>query len=602
MKKTWKWPPYLIAALLILSFGSCEEWGQMDPPAGTDVYPKKEKVAEFNFDTDEFDPQVMQTYAYSGGNVPEIVNDADLGSEVLHLNGGYACFSNPMLNSSAQRAVSMTFWVKQAQTLDESTQLPLANDVDGALVSFQNETGTQRMFITANGWLKYEAVDGEYEANNPSEARTGMLPNDGTWHYVGLIVSNDGYTVYVDNEKKVEKNESSFDFSKIVQFMASVSYLYIGYGSDAQPGEMWVDEITVYRNEIGTSEITRPGTGGGGSNLPGINFFLTTEGGYLDIRAVGYCPYIQNEGTRSIGAADNTAAWWTVFSDYMTVPDENTLNWNFTNYTNGSANWCNWVIVFTNGKERDAEGYTEYVVLRADAYGWGTYYNAANMTHNYNFDTFAADMNGAKVQLKVTRDGNNVTMTTVTTTEGGTVYNYDYHFETSEDIEDLGVFLTCEGAHLTFESEDVVIGEVFEPGSYLVGATDCTAGFWTAFSDYSTVQDTPYPFTYIFYNYTNQSANWCNWILACTTEAERNGEGYVEHFILRADAYGWGDANYNGANITSSFDWNTFTSDMNGAYCRIILVREDNRVDMTAKTRTADGRDLGDYTFFYEGL
>ena len=98
------------------------------------------------------------------------------------------------------------------------------------------------------------------------------------------------------------------------------------------------------------------------------------------------------------------------------------------------------------------------------------------------------------------------------------------------------------------------------------------------------------------------SAKWCNWLLVCTNGKDREEEGYAEHFVLRADAYGWGDENYVGENISSTFDWSTFTSDMNGAYCRVFLVRDNNRVDMTARTRTANGTELGEYTFFYEGL
>lgn len=597
----WRqWRIVLAAVVTAFCFGACQEWGQMDPPAGTDIYPKTEKVGEYSFD-EAIDPQVMQTFAYVNGDTPDLVQDADLGSQVLHFNGGYVRFFNPMLATSAEEAVSMTFWVKQA-ALDEAEVAAgtAVKDINSALFAFQNENGTESLYMTGNGALVYEGMDGNLSVNTADEATTGMLDEPGVWHYVALMVHNDGYTVYVDGNKRIDQYIPDFDCSKLVQFMANTPYLYIGYGAEENK-EWWIDDLTIYRNKISSTQIARPGSGSG-SNLPEIGFFFAVEGAYMDIRSVGYCPYIENGGSYTIGAADNTAAWWTVFSDYMTVPDKNTLNWRFTNYTNSSANWCNWVIVFTNGKERDAADYVEYVVLRADAYGWGTYYNAANLTHNYNFDTFATDMNGADVQLKVTRDGNDVTMTTVTTTESGAVYNYDYHFEVSEGIEDLGVFLTCEGAHLTFNAEDVVIGEVYEPGSYLVGATDCSAGWWTVFSKFSTVQDTPYPFTYVFYNYTNQSANWCNWVLVCTNGKDREEEGYAEHFVLRADAYGWGDANYNGTNIVSSFDWNTFPADMNGAYCRIFLIRDNNRVDMTARTRTTDGRDLGEYTFFYEGL
>ena len=428
----WRqWRIVLAAVVTAFCFGACQEWGQMDPPAGTDIYPKTEKVGEYSFD-EAIDPQVMQTFAYANGDTPDLVQDADLGSQVLHFNGGYVRFFNPMLATSAEEAVSMTFWVKQA-ALDEAEVAAgtAVKDINSALFAFQNENGTESLYMTGNGALVYEGMDGNLSVNTADEATTGMLDESGVWHYVALMVHNDGYTVYVDGNKRIDQYIPDFDCSKLVQFMANTPYLYIGYGAEENK-EWWIDDLTIYRNKISSTQIARPGSGSG-SNLPEIGFFFAVEGAYMDIRSVGYCPYIENGGSYTIGAADNTAAWWTVFSDYMTVPDKNTLNWRFTNYTNSSANWCNWVLVCTNGKDREEEG-------------------------------------------------------------------------------------------------------------------------------------------------------------------------YAEHFVLRADAYGWGDENYVGENISSTFDWSTFPADMNGAYCRIFLIRDNNRVDMTARTRTTDGRDLGEYTFFYEGL
>ena len=34
---------------LLASLASCSDWGQMDPAAGTDVYPTREKLSTLNF-------------------------------------------------------------------------------------------------------------------------------------------------------------------------------------------------------------------------------------------------------------------------------------------------------------------------------------------------------------------------------------------------------------------------------------------------------------------------------------------------------------------------------------------------------------------------
>ncbi len=591
MKKTWKWPPFLLAALSVFSLHSCQDWGQMDPAAGTDVYARTVLVASYDFEED-LDPTVFQTFAYSGGETPDLVQDTDLGSQVLHFNGGYARLSNPMTSSSAQEAVSLTFWVKQA-VADE-------DDLDSALFCFQNTNGTQWLYLTGNGGLVYEGADGSYSVNTSDEATTGMLDGQGEWHWVAVIIHNDGYKVYVDNNKRIDQNITDFDCSKMVQFMANTAYLYLGYGAE-QNGEWWIDDLSIYRNTATSSQIAMPGTSG--SSLSEINFFLTVEAGYLDIRSVGYCPFIENGGSYTVGSTDNSTGWWSSFSDYVTMSGNNTLHWRFTNYTDAANNWDNWLLVCTTAYERDADGYSEYFVLRADAYGWGDgYYDGNTITSDFDWNTFASEMDGAVVDLTLTRSGNTISMTAVVTAESGNVYNYTFSYTGDEVEDDINFFLTCEAAHLTFDAEDVVIGDTYDAGTYIVGSTDFSSGWWTAFSDYSTIQDTPYPFTYIFYNYTDEVNSYDNYVVVCTNGYERDADGYSEYFVLRADAYGWGDSNYDSSNISNSYDWTTFNSDMNGAYCRVFFIRDDSRIDMTARVQTAAGTELGEYTFYYEGL
>ncbi|MDR0745795.1 MAG: hypothetical protein LBF17_04785, partial [Mediterranea sp.] len=333
--KTRKWP-LCMAILTILCMGSCEDWGQMDPPAGNQIYPKLEQIASLTFD-EELDPTVIQPFAYSGGDTPILWDDDDRGS-VLYSNEGYARIANPLNSVKVQNGVSLTFWVKQAIQTDEDTSEELDQDLEGALFSFQNGNGTQRMFFTANGWLSYEGIDGTFEDNNPASAKTGLM-TAGEWHYVAVAVTNDGYFVYVDGLKKIERTITNFDCSKIVQFMASVSYLYIGYGSDSQTQNLWLDDLTIYRNTITSKEWSLKSSGG-----------EEEESKYI-----------------IVGNEDLTTPWWSAFSELVKMTGNQTMHFGFYNHTNGSANWNNWVIVLTNGKAYGEAGYAEYFVLRADA-------------------------------------------------------------------------------------------------------------------------------------------------------------------------------------------------------------------------------------------
>lgn len=59
-------------AILTLCVGSCQDWGQMDPPAGNQVHPKLEQVANLTFDEETLNPQEIQTFAYSEGEIPSL--------------------------------------------------------------------------------------------------------------------------------------------------------------------------------------------------------------------------------------------------------------------------------------------------------------------------------------------------------------------------------------------------------------------------------------------------------------------------------------------------------------------------------------------------
>ncbi|MBS6237236.1 MAG: hypothetical protein KH897_02410 [Bacteroides sp.] len=229
----------------------------MDPIPGHQVLPKLEQVANLTFDDEKLNPEEIQTFAYPDGDIPSLFTDETLG-QVLQLEGGYARIFNPLNKVTVQNGVSLTFWMKQAapESVEEG-ETPEEQDLTGAIFSFENGNATQRMFFTANGWLNYTGVDGSYEDNNPASVKTGLI-TAGEWHYVAVAITNNGYFVYVDGLKKIEKTITDFDCSKIVQFMASVPYIYIGYGSDSKTKEMLIDDFKIYRNTITSKEIALP--------------------------------------------------------------------------------------------------------------------------------------------------------------------------------------------------------------------------------------------------------------------------------------------------------------------------------------------------------
>lgn len=561
LRKVMRWSTIVGFLCLVVS---CQEWDKWDSPSGNQVYPTLEKVATYSFE-DGID-SAFQSPSYLADSNLYVTSDADLSSKVLVMNGGYAYLDNPMNSVTVQDGVSLTFWVKQTE-----------EDLNGALFSFQNETGTQKLTFTANGWLDYQGSDGSYELYNPSDSVTGLL-SVGEWHYVAVMVRNDGYSVYVDGESKLSVDVSDFDFSNIVQFMATSPYLYIGAGTSSTTKKWMLDDLVLYRNQITSTQTAVPSKGGSSSSSS---------------------DYI------TVGSEDFTTSWWTEFSDMVTMSGNQTMHFGFYNYTDQANNWDNWVLVVTNGKGRSDSGYAEYFVLRADAYGWGdSNYSGSNITNDFNFSdgSFLTDMNGAYVDLTLKRNGTRIDVTAVVTATDGTVYNYTFYYE-GVSTTSIGAFLTCEEAYLKIDPSTVYVGESYSANSYLVGPSDLSASWWTYFSDYSTISgDTDYPFVYTFYNYTSEANNWNNWVLAVTNGYERDNSAYAEYFVLRADAYGWGDSNYSASNLSANYDWDSFKADMNGAFCKIILTRSGTTVNVTVKVTTADGTQLDDYTFSYTGI
>lgn len=537
---------------------SCQEWGQTDPPAGNQIYPTLEQLVNLTFE-EELNPEEIELSAYPNGSAPTVVKDEVHGG-VLHADGGYARMPNPLNAVNVQNAVSLTMWIKQAAPAEGETQ-----DLTSALFSFLNADGKGLSF-TVGGGLSYTGDEGSYDDNNPSQD-TGLMTT-GEWHYLAIAITNTGYFVHVDSTRVIDKTVTNFDMSKVVQFVADAPYFYIAYGSGAQPvDEVWVDNLKIYRNTISQKETSMPTVSGKSTTI-------------------------------IVGETDCSTGWWSAFSDFLSVPGDGVFHWKFTNYTAGANNWENWLIVVTNGKNSGETGYAEHFVLRADAFGWGTYYVGDNITHDYNWDTYKSDMHGATVDLTLKREGGRVEMTAVITKAGGGVMTYSYFAEGIPDGA-IGTFLTVEKGYLEMDAKDVSVGTLYTAGSYRVGSADLSTGWWSAFSNIVKTNG-DYVVSYQFRNYTSKANNWNNWLLVVTNGKDRAEDGYAEYFVLRADSYGWGDY-YKGENLGSTYDWGTFKEDMDGALVDLTIKVIGTRLDMTAITTTANGKTL-EYTYFHDDI
>ena len=172
--------------------------------------------------------------------------------------------------------------------------------------------------------------------------------------------------------------------------------------------------------------------------------------------------------TAIAGAEDNSAAWWSEFSQYFVVPSGKKLVVEFENFGSGANNWNNWNVCVATPFERGAEGYSEYFVLRSDWYGWGNAdYDGAVIDFDYggqevNWDEFREKMQGAYVTLSLdhSRAGyaflevQNVAKDGFTITE-----KYNQKVSSTEDIE---AFLICDASHFNIKKAYLVPSEIAE--------------------------------------------------------------------------------------------------------------------------------------------
>lgn len=121
------------------------------------------------------------------------------------------------------------------------------------------------------------------------------------------------------------------------------------------------------------------------------------------------------------------APFWTVFSDIRALPEGQSATQRFVNYTDGLGIWDNFLVVLQSTPEghsaEEAEGYREYLVLRADSYGWGEGFDEAKLESNWDWESFTEDMNGALVELTLTHKAGKADVLITATTADGREYH-----------------------------------------------------------------------------------------------------------------------------------------------------------------------------------
>ncbi|WP_455531498.1 hypothetical protein [Segatella salivae] len=148
-----------------------------------------------------------------------------------------------------------------------------------------------------------------------------------------------------------------------------------------------------------------------------------------------------------LGETNNSSAWWSAHTGNLDVPIGQTRKVVFTNYSSKANNWNNFVIVLRT------QNNTEYAVLRADNFGWGSGYGSC--VHGGTQGDWApwlASMDGAKVTVYITNVNNGTAdVQIVMRGTDGKTYTQHYLGIVSINPNDLYFAFTIDSCHLVFD-------------------------------------------------------------------------------------------------------------------------------------------------------
>lgn len=163
---------------------------------------------------------------------------------------------------------------------------------------------------------------------------------------------------------------------------------------------------------------------------------------------------------------DCSKGYWTEWSDYYKVEGDFEVTYNLTMKSTPDANYKTPSIVITSDAERATEGYSEYAFLRTDNWAQSVTGNDAdnNKTASgneitkesqFNWDTFCADMDGAKFKVNVKRVENDFTLEYAITTKAGNVLPLKYTF-TEPANKTIRMFWTSDSAVFDIDSYKII--------------------------------------------------------------------------------------------------------------------------------------------------
>lgn len=175
------------------------------------------------------------------------------------------------------------------------------------------------------------------------------------------------------------------------------------------------------------------------------------------------------EDVYTIGKTDFSSGWWSAFSKYYVIGENQKWNAQFNLNINPSApnTYKNFALIITNDVDRGSDGYKEYGAIRFDNQPsgnseWGDYIDRSKVESNLTFNTDTDDgvqKLGGKVTLTVDRsrkDSFVVKITNGTVTKTYTQPSKLANLNADATDTNIRCFLVPEGSYIDFLSTNIV--------------------------------------------------------------------------------------------------------------------------------------------------
>lgn len=148
------------------------------------------------------------------------------------------------------------------------------------------------------------------------------------------------------------------------------------------------------------------------------------------------------KGAYAVGAPDFTNPWWVTFTPDFVIAAGESKVFEMDVYSDNLANYHSPCTIL-----RKAD-MSEYIVVREDHFGWGDSYEACGKESNWNWDYFAARLNGSHVVITVTNNGDNTADIRYAVTDSEGEEHFQNYLGIAVDSADLQVALVTEESYL----------------------------------------------------------------------------------------------------------------------------------------------------------